>query len=336
MDNSLYTVSVVVPTYNRADLLKRCIESLIAQNFPKDRFEIVIVDDGSTDNTSDVVKKLQEEISLPVIKYFRQENKGPGAVRNLGIKNSQGPIIAFTEDDVIVDKNWIKAALPYFKQPDVAGVDGLTKWEGVENLRLFSGNDKRNFIPCNIFYRKAIIEEIGGFDSRFYNSHFQLYFREDSDLAFSVLERNWKIVHVAQAVVTHPALHHSFGNVIRSTKRYYFDPLLYKKHKILYRRMIEPKKIGPLKFTRPFHYLCSSNVFSVILALFSLIFFKPILFIGIGIYIISLIGIIYRFINCLNIQGKKHIYKIPVYLMTPFVYIYWFVKGCIHFKVIPW
>ena len=90
------TVSVIIPTYNRAKLLPRAIKSVLNQTF-KD-FEVIIVDDGSTDNTEEVINEFQKHNKR--IKYIRHEkNKGAAAARNTGIKIAQGEYIAFQDSD---------------------------------------------------------------------------------------------------------------------------------------------------------------------------------------------------------------------------------------------
>lgn len=87
-------VSVIIPTYNRAHLVGRAIESVLNQTYQN--FEIIVVDDGSTDNTEEVVKNFNNK----VIRYIRhKENRGGGAARNTGIKEAEGNYIAFLDDD---------------------------------------------------------------------------------------------------------------------------------------------------------------------------------------------------------------------------------------------
>jgi len=93
--NEAPLVSVVIPTYNRSLYLKQAIESVQGQTY--DNWELVIIDDGSTDDTFDIVKKYSERDKR--IKYFRQENAGVAAARNAGISQSHGVWIAFLDDD---------------------------------------------------------------------------------------------------------------------------------------------------------------------------------------------------------------------------------------------
>jgi glycosyltransferase involved in cell wall biosynthesis len=86
------TFSVIVPTYNRAGLLKEALRSVLAQEFRD--FEVIVVDDGSTDDTPAILNSFGKEI-----RFFKQDNKGAGAARNVGIQNALGDYVAFLDSD---------------------------------------------------------------------------------------------------------------------------------------------------------------------------------------------------------------------------------------------
>jgi glycosyltransferase involved in cell wall biosynthesis len=100
-------VSVVVPTRNRADKLRVCLESLLTQDFPGDRYEIVVVDDGSTDTTTRVVQDLIETHSPCEIALVRQPPGGPNAARNAGFAAARGDPVLFVDDDVETPPAWL-------------------------------------------------------------------------------------------------------------------------------------------------------------------------------------------------------------------------------------
>ena len=108
-------ISVVIPTYNRKDILLRTIKGLFEQTYPKDRFEIIIVDDGSTEDIKGMIDDFVRAIHelpqpAPNIKYMRQssDKKGPAAANNLGIKNASGEYILLLNNDVIADPHLIE------------------------------------------------------------------------------------------------------------------------------------------------------------------------------------------------------------------------------------
>lgn len=122
-------VSVVVCTYNGAGRIKSLLDSLKKQTYKN--LEIIIVDDGSTDGTSDIVKKYP----FKRITHEGNNNKGLADSRNKGVEVSKGDIIVFTDDDCVADKNWIKEiAKCYQKNPSVNGVGGKIKPYSLETL----------------------------------------------------------------------------------------------------------------------------------------------------------------------------------------------------------
>ena len=98
--------SVIVPTFDRADALRRCLDSLVRLDYPWDRFEVVVVDDGSPDPPAGVVAAFEERLDLV---FLKQPNGGPGAARNLGIGRATGDYVAFTDDDCTASPGWLRA-----------------------------------------------------------------------------------------------------------------------------------------------------------------------------------------------------------------------------------
>jgi glycosyltransferase involved in cell wall biosynthesis len=103
-----FLFSVIVPTFNRADEIKELLDSLSKQTIPHNNFEIIIVDDGSTDNTKEVIESIKSKFDLN-IRTLYQNHKGPGEARNLGMKNAKGKYFVFIDSDCIADKNWLSA-----------------------------------------------------------------------------------------------------------------------------------------------------------------------------------------------------------------------------------
>src|SRR6266581_4101542 len=95
--------SVIVPTYNRLNLLKNTLESIWNQDITD--FETIVVNDGSSDGTHEY---LSQVASQGKVKYFFQENQGLAATRSEGLRRAQGTYIAFTDDDCIVPRNWLR------------------------------------------------------------------------------------------------------------------------------------------------------------------------------------------------------------------------------------
>ncbi len=100
---TLPTVSVIIPTYNRKDMLRETLNSLAQQTYPSNHFEVIVVDDGSTDGTVAVAAE-----TFPfILRYFWQSNQGDAAARNLGAQQSQADILVFLDDDILVEAGYL-------------------------------------------------------------------------------------------------------------------------------------------------------------------------------------------------------------------------------------
>jgi glycosyltransferase involved in cell wall biosynthesis len=332
MDNPL--VSVVVATYNRSNLLEKCLLSILDQTYPHDLFEVTIVDDGSSDDTREVVQNLAKTVEYPKIHYLYQQNSGPGAARNMGINNSKGEIIAFIDDDAVASKDWLENALPYFTKESVAGVEGIIYVRDSQNIPFLGDGSGKKYATGNIFYRSFVLKQIGGFDPNFYDG---FHFREDSDLAFSIIEKGYEIVFAKNVIVIHPKIEPSFSAMLKFAKRYYFDPLLYKKHKFMYKSLLENRKIGWFHIKRAYHYTCLSNILAILTFILSIIIIQNtfLSLISSLFYIFTLLALAHKFTHFkFSLVTNLNIFW--ALLVTPFVYLYWLIKGSFRFKSFIW
>jgi glycosyltransferase involved in cell wall biosynthesis len=118
-------VTVAVPTYNRADRLERCLETLLALDYPPDAYEIVVADDGSTDHTAAVVEALRSCAEPRVLRYVRRPHRGINAARNTALALSTGDPECFVDDDEEVPASWLSAMVEGFvAHPDVGCAGG--------------------------------------------------------------------------------------------------------------------------------------------------------------------------------------------------------------------
>jgi glycosyltransferase involved in cell wall biosynthesis len=234
--------SIVVPTKGRPQLLNRCIASLVLQRFDAQRFEIIIVDDGPSDDTREVAQgwAAHTEGSGPDIVYIPSMGPhGPAAARNLGWQAARGAIIAFTDDDTIARADWLQSGLDAFTE-HVDAVWGriVMPLNGTPtDYELDAkGLETAEFVTANCFCRKRTLEDIGGFDERF-----RFAWREDADLYFNLLSYSANVVHAPNAVMTHPIRPARWGVSLSQVKKVQFDALLFKKHPALYRQKIRAR-----------------------------------------------------------------------------------------------
>jgi glycosyltransferase involved in cell wall biosynthesis len=122
--------SVIIPTYRRCDILKECLERLEGQQYPHRDFEIIVVNDGSRDETERIVKNFAESTDIAV-SYLFQENQGQGIARNLGITRARGDIIIFIGDDILVEPDFLQEHLRFHDLHPAKNqaVLGLTVWD---------------------------------------------------------------------------------------------------------------------------------------------------------------------------------------------------------------
>ena len=235
-------VSVVVPTYKRPELLARCLDALLAQDFDAQDYEIIIADDANRADTQQQVMLVAEKARLcgHTVRYIPVPSAcshGPAAARNAGWRAARGKFIAFTDDDCIPQKQWLKAGVAAMVD-GVAGAAGylMVPLEGVPTDYEYNAAQlgKNDFVTANCFYRRDVLLEVGGFDERFTSA-----WREDSDLVFTLLARGAKFTTAQDAVVIHPVRPAQWGISIRQQRKSMFNALLYKKHPALYRQKIQ-------------------------------------------------------------------------------------------------
>jgi len=196
-------VSVIVPTYNSEATIKGCLDSLFNQTF-EDKYEVIVVDDASADNTISAVA------SYPV-ELLKQEHKGPAAARNLGAKNAEGGILLFTDADCIPENDWIEKMCAPFEDEQIAGVQGRykTKQKGTvarfvqyeieERYEIMSKKRYIDFVGSySAAYRTDVFLEEGGFDESF-----PIASGEDPDLSYRLASKGHKMVFAPDAVVYH-------------------------------------------------------------------------------------------------------------------------------------
>lgn len=254
------TVSVVVPTCRRDDLLDRCLAALTAQEFDPTAYEVIVTDDAAREATRDRVETWAARSCTPVRYLPVCGSHGPAAARNRGWRAARSTIVAFTDDDCIPQSRWLRTGIEAFdeccarlaEQPPaswnatrrqcderpVTAVCGRIivplPPEPTDYERDAAGLEGAEFATANCFYRRDALESIGGFDERFTAA-----WREDADLFFALLERGYRVACAPEAIVVHPVRPAPWGISIRQQRKSMFNALLYKKHPVLYRERIQ-------------------------------------------------------------------------------------------------
>ena len=231
-------LSVVIPTYRRPVLLRRCLAALTGQTLAPGLYEILVVDDGAGVETWKVVREMAQR-ATPSIRYLASPSRrGPAAARNLGWRAARGSIIAFTDDDCIPSPDWLAEGSAMLADTGLAGTYGRIVVplppQPTDHELNTKGLERSPGATANCFYCKAALAAVDGFDERFTAA-----WREDSDLQFTLLKRGRRLVSCNRAVVLHPVRPAPWGISLRQQRNNLFNALLYKKHPDFYRARLQ-------------------------------------------------------------------------------------------------
>jgi len=214
--------SIIVPVFNCEETMDACLESLLNQDYPS--YEIIIIDDGSTDETAQICQ------SKEGIQIIQVSNGGPSKARNIGVKKAKGEFVAFTDGDCIVHQQWLTELRKGFLRAEIASVGGNQISPETESS--YGQNVQETFAilgfatsymktrpnmakiqhnpSCNSAYRKTLFETIGGFEE-------SLWPGEDMDLDFRLTQQGYILMRNPKAIVKHfrPQSHTELGNMMQ-------------------------------------------------------------------------------------------------------------------------
>ena len=175
----LPSLSIVIPTYNRPERLQQCLQSLTKLDYPRDRFEVVVVDDGSRMSLAPIAEPFESSLSLRLI---RQANAGPANARNTGAAAAHGDYLVFTDDDCQPDVGWLMALAKALQEVPQALVGGCTINALPDNLYStasqllidylydYYNQTKKEatfFASNNFAMPRSLYQQLGGFDTSF-------------------------------------------------------------------------------------------------------------------------------------------------------------------------
>ncbi len=223
-------ISIIIPVYNSEGTVENCLDSLLNQSY-NGEYEIIVVNDGSTDNTVGIVERYP-------VKLLAQQHRGPATARNLGAKETKGDLLLFIDSDCVADSNWVQEMTKPFENSDVVGVQGsyrskqfeivarFAQYEIEERYEKMGKNRYIDFIGSySAGYRRDIFLNAGGFDE-----NFPIASGEDADLSFRLSSEGYKMVFNPNAIVYHKHPDSLFEYLNQKFYRAYWRVLLYKKN----------------------------------------------------------------------------------------------------------
>jgi len=193
-------VSFIVPVYNSADTIKKCLESMQNISYPKNKFEIILVDNNSKDRTIDIARKFTSKI-------YVDSTATISTLRNIGAKKAKGDILCFVDADCVISKGWLRDALENLKDDDAAmtssklySVPEEASWVARTWQVHLTGRNKGKkkvkwFAPCALAIKKHVFLSIAGFDE-------SLVTCEDTDLGYRV-GRKHRIISDKRLIFLH-------------------------------------------------------------------------------------------------------------------------------------
>jgi glycosyltransferase involved in cell wall biosynthesis len=202
-----FSIDVVIPTFNRAAMLEALVGSLAAQRYPPEKYQVILVDDGSLDDTWPLLQELAGRHKI--VRAIRIEHGGPAVARNEGWKAGSGAIVAFTDDDCVADPDWLAAIADKFaRRPEALGVQGKTvtiprlTTPLTHQIVVLRANAR--FEACNVAYRRTALSAVGGFDE-------EAFHVADSELGAAVSALG-PILFCPEMVIVHPPRPRAFRN----------------------------------------------------------------------------------------------------------------------------
>jgi glycosyltransferase involved in cell wall biosynthesis len=271
--NSQIVASVVIPTWNRKDLLTEVLESLERQTFPPEQFEVIVCDDCSTDGTRELVQQFQQRFPAS-LRYLRMDtNSGPAKCRNIAVGEARGELIAFTDSDCRVSPQWLQAGVAAFTSPDIAIVTGSIFHKPEQTVSYFSRShdavtsEHPSYPAQNAIFRKALFVEFGGFEESLCFRNFRNRQVEcaDTDLAWRIKEAGYRTAFQKDMLVYHQIEAQSPLNWMMEPFRLFVVPALLKRHPGM-RPLLLRWRLFMTALNVPFYVLIGGLVFAAVFA----------------------------------------------------------------------
>ena len=193
--DKIVSIDIVIPCYNVEKIIKKCVQSLLSQVYQKTRYHCYFINDASTDRTAEILDSFNNNEHITVIHH--EKNLGLSSARNTGINKCNAELIAFLDGDMVVENNWLKSFLPYFKKNTIAVMgDNIPPPDIILNpvekyyfgsrrgARQFNDGDNISF--QYMLYGNAMVKRSGLIKSGLFDEQITKYGGEDTDLSAKI------------------------------------------------------------------------------------------------------------------------------------------------------
>jgi glycosyltransferase involved in cell wall biosynthesis len=240
-NKSSILLSIVIPAFNAADFIDSLIASFLKVDGDKARCELLIVNDGSTDKTVEKVVEWKIAYNLNYLTLIHTEGVGPGQAREIGALHARADWVALVDSDEQFGATWLEAAYTFIDNSSgYGGCEGVVEICDYHKISLFSHQTRSlapgRYLTANLILRRSLVKFCKCYTRKF-------YFREDSDLAFQLLETGQHIAHSPRLLMYHPPIQGDWKKPLRLAQRYQYDGLLASRFPSRYWRTVDAHNI---------------------------------------------------------------------------------------------
>lgn len=261
--------SIVVPAYNAQATLRACLDSLCAQTYAQTLYEILVVDNASSDATRAIIQAF-----APRVQYLYESKRGRSTAQNCGIAHARGEVVAFTDADCVVEPQWLARLIEPLQDETVGVVGGAIRSMPTDNAVELFGEQIHNQEKAICVYKppyvatanwaspRRLLQELGGFDETLVRG-------QDTDLAWRILQAGKRLVYQPTAVIYHPhartvrawfqvgCLHGYYSVFVNRKHAAFLQTFGYRRvHGAVYRRVVSA--FGEYLTTRSTEALCDA------------------------------------------------------------------------------